>query len=153
MKTVLRDVSEQDIPIFFEHQIDPEACEMAAFKPRNRDDFTQHWNKIRRDDGIDKKTILFEGQVAGHVVCFERDGIRQVGYWIGKAFWGRGLATRAVTELLSDLEERPLYAYVAKHNLGSLRVLEKCGFTIHGEGMTPAKEGDPEVEEFVLILR
>jgi RimJ/RimL family protein N-acetyltransferase len=154
MKTVvLRDVSERDISIFFEHQIDPDACAMAAFNPRSRDDFAQHWVAIRQDDAIDKKTILFGDHVAGYVVCFERRGIRQVGYWIGKTFWGRGIATLAVTDFLGAIDERPLYAYVAKNNLGSLRVLEKCGFTIHGEGMTPAKEGDPEVEEFILILR
>ena len=65
---------------------------------------------------------------------------------------GLPIATRAVTAFLGLEEERPLYAYVAKHNVASLRVLEKCGFTLHGEGIAPGKEGDPEVEEFVLIL-
>ena len=148
----LRDVSEGDVPLFFEHQMDPDASAMAAFAPRDRDAFMEHWNTILEDQAVDKKTILFDEQVAGYIVCFERGGVRQVGYWIGRSFWRRGIATRALAGFVDSLETRPLYAYVAKHNVASLRVLEKCGFTIHGEGMAPAVEGDPEVEEFVLIL-
>ena len=70
----------------------------------------------------------FEGQVAGNVVSWDQDGKRLVGYWIGKEFWGKGLATRALSELLDELTMRPLHAYVAKTNIGSIRVLEKCGF-------------------------
>jgi RimJ/RimL family protein N-acetyltransferase len=145
-------VSEEDIPIFFEHQIDPDACEMAAFKPRSRDEFMEHWNKILGDGSILKQAIVLEHQVAGYVVCFERGGVRQVGYWIGKTFWGQGVASRAVATFVDFVQQRPLYAYVAKHNRASLRVLEKCGFTIHDQGMTAAEEGDPEVEEFALVL-
>ncbi len=152
MKLLLRDVSEEDFPVFFEHQLDPDACAMAAFAGRDRDAFMAHWTDILSDDTVVKRTILFDGHVAGYIVSFVRSDRRQLGYWIGKTFWGKGVATRAVAEFLGLLEMRPLYAYVAKHNLASLRVLEKCGFTIHAEGMAPAEEGDPEVEEFILKL-
>jgi len=148
----LRDVSEDDLPIFFEHQIDPDACEMAAFPPRDRGRFMEHWAKILADETVERKTILHDGQVAGYIVCFERGGKRQVGYWIGRDFWGRGIATRGLTEFLDSVQKRPLYAFVAKHNIGSLRVLEKCGFIVHGEGKLPSDDGRPVVEEFILML-
>jgi RimJ/RimL family protein N-acetyltransferase len=131
--TLLRDVVETDLPIFFEHQRDPEATRMADFPARDREAFTAHWQKILGDDTLTKKTIVFEGQVAGNVVSWEQEGKRLVGYWIGKEFWGKGLATRALAELLVELPMRPLHAYVAKTNLGSIRVLEKCGFKASDE--------------------
>ena len=128
-KSVLRDVVEADIPVLFEHQRDPEAVRMAAFPARDREAFTAHWQRILANDELIKKTILFDGQVAGNIGIFGRDGKRLVGYWIGREFWGRGLATSALAELLTEETARPLYAYVATSNLGSIRVLEKCGFT------------------------
>lgn len=151
-EVVLRDMSEEDLPVLFEHQIDPDACEMAAFAARDKDAFMGRWTEILVDETVDKKTILFDRQVVGYMVSFERGGKRQVGYWIGKTFWGKRIATRALAGFLDCVDRRPLYAYVAKHNVGSLRVLEKCGFTIHGEGLVPCDEGDPEIEEFILVL-
>ena len=149
---LLRDVSKGDLPTFFEHQLDPEAIEMAAFPARDGDAFTAHWKKILADDTVVRKTILLDGQIAGYIVSFDRAGKRQVGYWIGKKFWGRGVATRALSAFLGQVDRRPLYAYVAKHNLASIRVLEKCGFTICGEGKVPPRPGGEEVEEFLMSL-
>jgi RimJ/RimL family protein N-acetyltransferase len=125
---LLRDVLESDLPVFFEHQSDPEATAMADFPPRDREAFDAHWERILADPALVKKTIVFEGRVAGNAVSWEQDGRRLVGYWVGKEFWGKGLATQALTELIDELGTRPLYAYVAKTNIGSIRVLEKCGF-------------------------
>jgi RimJ/RimL family protein N-acetyltransferase len=127
--SLLRDVIESDLPVFFEHQRDPEATAMADFPARDREAFDTHWQKtLAREDRI-AKTIVFDGQVAGNVVSWQDEGGKQlVGYWIGKEFWGKGLATKALAELVEELSVRPLYAYVAPANLGSIRVLEKCGF-------------------------
>jgi RimJ/RimL family protein N-acetyltransferase len=126
---LLRDVVDDDLPIFFEHQRDPEAVAMAAFPAREYDAHMAHWtDNVLPDETAFKRTIDVDGQVAGNVVSWEADGRRLVGYWIGREFWGRGIATRALAEMLEELTERPLHALVAPHNLGSIRVLEKCGF-------------------------
>jgi RimJ/RimL family protein N-acetyltransferase len=148
----LRDVTEDDLPIFFEHQLDPEANEMAAFTPRDEEEFIVHWAKILRDDAVVKRTILFDGSVAGSVVSFEKDGKREVGYWIGREFWGKGIATAALSEFLGHVDARPLFAHVAKHNVASIRVLEKCGFTVSGQATAPPSERGEEVEELILKL-
>ena len=83
----LRDVSESDLPIFFKQQLDPEATEMAAFPSRSRDGFMAHWTNIMADESVLIKTILFNGEVAGNIVCFEQLGEREVGYWLGKEYW------------------------------------------------------------------
>ena len=126
---VLREVVEDDLPILFEHQIDPVAYGMAEFPPRDRAAFMEHWHKnVLGDPTVEKRTIVAGGEVVGHVGCFSRDGKREIGYWIGREHWGRGIATGAVSQFLTEIAERPLYAGVAKGNVASLRVLEKCGF-------------------------
>jgi RimJ/RimL family protein N-acetyltransferase len=149
---LLRDVTQSDLPIFFEQQLDPEATRMAAFPARDGDAFTAHWTKILGDETITKKTILFDGHVAGNIVSFEQGGKPQVGYWIGKEYWGKGIATKALSKFLGYVEARPLYAHVAKHHIASIRVLEKCGFTICGEDKEFSNAGGEEVEEFILKL-
>jgi RimJ/RimL family protein N-acetyltransferase len=148
----LRDVTDADLSIFFEHQLDPEGSRMAAFPSRDRDAFMGHWAKILADQTVITKTVLFEGQVAGNVVSFEREGEREVGYWIGRDHWGKGIATRALSLFLGLDETRPLYAHVAKHNVASVRVLEKCGFRITGEDKDFSDVPGAQVEGFVLEL-
>ena len=53
-----------------------------------------------------------------------------VGYWLGKAYWGRGIASSALALFLEDERHRPLLATVAEHNAGSRRALEKVGFQL-----------------------
>lgn len=149
---LLREVQEADLPALFEHQNDPVANEMAAFPPRDREAFMAHWQKVLADPNVIQRTIVFDGEVAGNVVCFERSGERQIGYWLGRKFWGQGIATRAVREFVSSISIRPLSAHVAKHNRASARVLEKCGFKIFGEDRAAAVTGGEVVDEFVYTL-
>jgi RimJ/RimL family protein N-acetyltransferase len=153
---ILRDTTEDDLPIFFEQQLDPDANYMAAFTardPTDKDAFTAHWAKILGDHTKINKTILLNERVAGYVACFEQFGEREVCYWIGKEYWGRGIATKALSDFLGYVKVRPLYARVAKDNIASLRVLEKCGFTISGEDKGFSNARGEEVEEFILKLR
>jgi len=91
--------------------------------------------------------------VVGHIASFERLGKPEVSYWIGKEYWGKGLATKALSEFLSQVKVRPVYARAAKDNTASLRVLEKCGFKISGEDKGFSHARGKEVEEFILELR
>ena len=118
-----------DLSLFFEHQRDPEACRMAAFPSREYEAFMAHWAKIMADEGVRIRTIVFEGQVAGNVLSFLRGDTREVGYWIAREYWGRGLATAALARFLALDPTRPLYAGVARTNAASMQVLVKCGFT------------------------
>jgi RimJ/RimL family protein N-acetyltransferase len=126
----LRAVTEDDLPVFYEHQRDPIAYRMAAFSPRERDAFMAHWGSILRDASSVNRTIELDGTVAGYVVLFGFEGRREVGYWVGREFWGRGVATRGLAAFLDEVSERPIYAGVVDTNVASIRVLEKCGFTV-----------------------
>ncbi len=149
---VLREALESDLPDFFEDQRDPVALRMAGFVPRDREAFLAHWAKIMADDSVVKRTILLDGEIAGNIVCYESSRRREVGYWIRRELWGKGIATRALAELLSQVAHRPLYAHAARHNVASIRVLEKCGFIPAGEDTRPSLDPAAPVEELVFIL-
>ena len=152
---VLRDVTDDDLPIFFEQQLDPDANYMAAFThkdPTDRDAFMAHWARIRADETIINRTVLCDGQVAGSVASFEDFGQLEVTYWLGREFWGKGIATRALASLLAFQTTRPIYARAAKDNAASLRVLQKCGFVITGEDKGYANARGQVIEEYILTL-
>jgi RimJ/RimL family protein N-acetyltransferase len=151
MKTELRDPVAEDLPIFFAHQREPAALRMADWTARDEDTFMAHWAKTAADPSVLRKTILAGGLVAGYVGSFERQKLREVCYWLGEDVWGKGVATKALAAFLGEEVRRPLWARVAKNNPASLRVLEKCGFTIAGADKYANGAGE-EVEEFVLKL-
>lgn len=98
----LRDVAENDLPIFFEHQRDPDASRMAAFPPRDWDAFLVHWRtKVLSREDVRKKAILVDEEVAGNIMSWMQDGRRLVGFWIEKGHWGRGVATAALAEFVA----------------------------------------------------
>src|SRR6202008_4944933 len=147
----LRAVEDGDLEVFFDHQADPQAVEMAAFPARGWDQFAEHWAKLRADKTLVTRTIVADGIVAGHIGSWQQDGQQLLGYWVGREFWGRGVATQALALLVDEVPTRPLYAHVAVHNLGSVRVLEKCGFQRDHLHEANAPAPDNGIEEFSFV--
>ena len=153
MAVLIREVQDDDLEDFFVQQLDPEATTMAAFPARTREAFMAHWAKIRADDRNFMRTVVVNGQVAGNMLSWEQDGRRLVGYWIGRQYWGRGIATSALKLVLAQVRSRPLHAEVAVHNVGSIRVLEKCGFRpAEVDGKPHTTVGEDGIEEVLLVL-
>ena len=148
----LRDVEPADLPVFYEQQLDADATAMAAFPARDRAAFDAHWaTNVLGNAATVTQTIVVDGQVAGYIGSWPQDDARLVGYWIGKEHWGKGVATRALAAFLHLVTERPLHAHVAAHNVGSIRVLEKCGFSLERE--EKVEEAGQELVEMVFLLR
>jgi RimJ/RimL family protein N-acetyltransferase len=148
----LRDVTSGDIAVFYEHQRDPASSEVAGLYPRDEEAFTAHWERLLQDPSGRKKTIEIDGEVAGQVLSFDSGGQREVGYWLGREYWGKGIATIALSAFLREELTRPLFAHAAKHNVGSIRVLEKCGFQRVREQMGDANGRGPYGAEVVYSL-
>jgi RimJ/RimL family protein N-acetyltransferase len=149
----IRDVQDADLEVFFEYQRDRQATRMAAFPARARGAFFTYWAEIRAGQSVFAQTIVVNGEVAGNVMCWEQWGERAVGYWIGRRHWGRGVATTALALLLCRVTSRPLRAYVAVHNAGSVRVLEKCGFqrVVDRDGQPSTGDSrEPTLIEYIL---
>jgi RimJ/RimL family protein N-acetyltransferase len=153
---VLRDVRKEDLPVFFQNQLDEDASYMAAFTskdPADQEAFSAHWDKILADPTVTIQTILYDGCNAGHVLSYEDEGKPEVSYWIGKAYWGKGIATQALREFLAHKNEiRPIYARVARDNVASRKVLQKCGFTTIGESRGYANARGEEIDELLMEL-
>ncbi len=151
----IREVEPSDLETFYQNQLDPEANRMAAFvgkEPRNRVAFDAHWKKILASPQNMNRTIVADGQVAGHVACFPLEGNMEVTYWIGREFWGKGFATQALTKMLQLVGHRPIYGRTAADNIGSIRVLQKCGFKIIDKDKGFAHGRGEEIEEYILRL-
>jgi len=133
-KIILRPVMVSDLPILFNQQLEPEAIAMSAYPSKDKGEFMRHWEGILKNKAITVRTIIYKDKIAGHIICWKEKYEQQVGYWIGKQFWGRGIATSALGEFLVEVKVRPVYAHVANHNLASRRVLEKNGFVLLDEG-------------------
>lgn len=128
---------------------------MAAFVPRDpsdRDAFLVHWTRVLSDPAVLIKAILWKGRVVGTVGSYLWDGKPQVTYWIGREFWGNGIATQGLTDFLRIVTTRPLYASTASDNVASIRVLEKCGFLMCGSARAFANTRGAEIDEVFFEL-
>ena len=84
--------------------------------------------------------IEVDGEAGGGIrVIFKDDVDRrsaEIGYWLGRRYWGRGIMPAAVCALteytFANFNVCRLYAGVFAHNAASARVLEKCGYELEG---------------------
>ena len=90
------------------------------------------------------------GYVQAGIIAGKTNYEFRIGFWLGRDYWGNGYATEALSAVLENLTEletetkklRPLFALVHERNSPSIRVLEKCGFTLEGPALeTERQEG------------
>ncbi len=93
-------------------------------------------NMVKKENPNNILAIEYQGVFCGMIGLHpQKDVYRlsaELGYWIGEAFWGKGIATAAVQLMIQHgfdtLQLNRIYAGIFEHNLASMRVLEKCGF-------------------------
>lgn len=167
----LRPVEPGDLRELFAFQRDPEANRMAAFgaaDPSDRAAFDARWARIRADPEVLVRTIEVRrgdgvggadggrdaGEVAGSILLWRDEGLDapEVSYWLGRGYWGRGIATAALRAFLDIVTQRPLYGRAASTNPASRRVLERSGFRlVRVDAGVPATDGRL-VDEAILRL-
>jgi RimJ/RimL family protein N-acetyltransferase len=155
MGLTLREVQDEDLPLLFEQWADPVAADMAAFTApdhMDRDAFERRWSRLRSDETVLTRVIVVDDEVAGTIGSWGEPGEREVTYWIGRSYWGKGIATGALTDFLAVERSRPLHARVAFDNVASRRVLEKCDFRVVATERNLAEARSAEIEELVLRL-
>ncbi len=152
---VLRPVEDSDLDALFDQMRDAESVRMAAFTPQDPDDrhaFDAHMSRVRNSPDIVHRAVTRDGHLVGSIASFISDGDTEITYWIERSAWGQGIASRALALLLDTLAVRPVYARAASDNVGSLRVLQKAGFTVIGTEISYATARDAEIEETILRL-
>jgi len=151
----LRPVEDADLDALYDQMRDPEAVWMAAFVFRDPDDrqaFDDHMAKVRNSPDTTVRAVTRDGRIVGSVGCFVIEGDTEVTYWIDRSQWGQGIASRALALLLATIPVRPVHARAASDNVGSLRVLQKTGFSIIGTDVAFAPARRAEIEETILRL-
>jgi len=151
----LRRVETTDLDAIFEQMHDPESVRMAAFTAKNPSDrsaFDAHMKKIMSSTEATLLAITNDDRLVGTIGSFVSDGMREVTFWIDRAWWGQGIASQALAQLLDTESVRPLRARAASDNAGSLRVLQKAGFRRLGTDMGYAPGRGTEIEETILQL-
>ena len=151
----LRPVTDDDLTLIFAQMSDPVAVRMAAFTaddPADRAAFDAWMARLRRSPEVNLRVVTSDGVPVGTAGTFVAEGDTEVTYWIDRAHWGRGVASRALALLLAEVTVRPVYARAAADNAGSLRVLERAGFAVVGADRAYAPGRGAEVDEVVLRL-
>ena len=151
----LRPTEASDLEILFQFQTDKEGGYLAAFMskdPTDKSAYITKYTKLLADPTINNQTILMDNKIVGSVAKFVMEGDPEVTYWIDRKYWGQGIATKALSQLLALETIRPIFGRVAFDNFGSQRVLEKCGFVKTGTDRGFANARQAEIEEFIYKL-
>jgi RimJ/RimL family protein N-acetyltransferase len=154
-KIFIRQTEISDLEFFFLFQLDAEANYLAAFTPADPTDKTAYlekYTKLLNNPTVNNQTILVDETIAGSIAKFEIEGDAEITYWIDRKFWGKGIATTALKNFLTIEKIRPILGRVAFDNLGSQKVLEKCGFVKIGKDKGFANARQAEIEEFIYKL-
>lgn len=111
----------------------------------------EQWISLARRRGPQTRfAIEVEGEAVGGITLEPGSDIErrsaEIGYWLGEAFWGRGIATVAVRTLtgygFEGLDPTRIFAVPFENSFASMRVLERCGYTCEGTMRRSAvKEG------------
>lgn len=140
---VLRPWRRDDLDALVAHANDAEVAHGLADRfphPYTRDDGEVFLAGEVVDFSDPVFAVVVDGRACGainaHPGSAERAHSAELGYWLGRAAWGRGLMTRAVGVFapwaMRELRLHRLYAGVYDFNRASMRVLEKNGFADEG---------------------
>ncbi len=149
----LRPIEHRDLPGIFTMQLDPESNQMAVTNPRTKEEFYAHWTNLLADSDLKSLAIISGESLIGVISSFPMEGRDHIGYWIDRAYWGKGIASKALHLLIREVTRRPLVATVATSNIASIRVLLKNGFILEEVYFSPASERYPECEVANYVLR
>ena len=152
----LRPIEPEDLDLFFEYRLDEVASHMAAFThkdPSDRRAFDIHWERALAMESTLFRTVVCNDHVVGSVGSYVESqlGEPEVTYWIGRDHWGQGIATLALRKFLEIQTVRPIFGRFAVDNVGSRRVLEKCGFKPHSNDCSFANARGEDIDEVAMV--
>ena len=151
----LRPTEIKDLDTLFQFQLDKEGGYLAAFMPKDPTDKTAYINKYSKlldDPTVNNQTIILDNTIVGSIAKFVIQGDTEITYWLDRKLWGKGIATKALTDYLTIETIRPIFGRVAFDNFGSQKVLEKCGFNKVGSDKGYANARQMEIEEYTYKL-
>ena len=143
-RLILRKWKETDAESLFEYAKDPDVGPIAGWQPHRSVEESldvirsvlcgaECYAVCEKENG--KAIGAIELRLNGHTDMTERDDECELGYWLGKPFWGRGYMPEAAREIIrhgfEDLGMNIIWCGYYEGNLKSKRVQEKLGFVYH----------------------
>ena len=140
-RLVLRRWDEADAEDLYRYACDPDVGPIAGWPPHKNPDESravirdvlngrEAYAICLKEDG--RAIGAIELKLNGHTDLTDRDDECEMGYWLGKPFWGRGIVPEAVTEMLrrafEDIGMQKVWVGYYEGNSKSKRVQEKCRF-------------------------
>lgn len=115
-------VGQDDLPLLFKFQLDPESNHMAAFTardPKDRSVFDPQRMKILANEQTLSRAVRVDGEVTGSIGSFIQFGRQKVSYRIDRPNWGNGYAVVGLRLFRQEFQSRPLVTRSATDNLRS----------------------------------
>ena len=140
MSVELRKLQISDAALFAELANDMRIAENTSDRfphPYNETDAQRFIDMHQDESNASVFGILFNGDLVGGIgLHFRADIYRktaELGYWVNPKFWGKGIATKAITKILdygfSNLDVAVVVAHVFGRNAASQHILIKQNFT------------------------
>jgi len=137
----IRQHMDADLPLITRYASDPAVphfLQNAFPSPYTEADARKRLERVKQEPVLEGLALEIDGEFAGTMACrMKKDVLRftgEIGYWLAKPLWGRGVMTEAVRVfsdyLLTQQNLLRLEALVYEPNTASARVLEKAGFTL-----------------------
>ncbi len=140
-RLILRRWEQADAEDLYRYACDPDVGPIAGWPPHKNPDESravirdvlngrEAYAICLKEDG--RAIGAIELKLNGHTDLTDRDDECEMGYWLGKPFWGRGIVPEAVTEMLrrafEDIGMQKVWVGYYEGNSKSKRVQEKCRF-------------------------
>jgi [ribosomal protein S5]-alanine N-acetyltransferase len=158
----LRPFRKSDLPSFVKHINDKTIAARTDAPipyPYTMKDAEQWYRKMRnraRKKGslVKEFAIDIDGEAVGCIAIFPNGHTAGIGYWLGRAYWNKGIMTEAVKEIskygFNELGLRRIHASTFPQSKASMRVLEKAGYKFEGILRKNIKKGDKYIDEHLF---
>jgi [ribosomal protein S5]-alanine N-acetyltransferase len=161
IRFTLRPYRKSDLPSMVKHINDKAIAGNTLTIPypytmKEAEEWYMRFRKMMRRKNINRIAFAIEidGEVVGSIGISRHDHKAEIGYWLGRAYWGKGIMTEVVKETVKycfgELGLRRVYACVFPHNKASMRVLEKAGFKCEGLLRKNVQKGNKLIDEYIF---
>lgn len=163
MKVLLREWKKTDVPglarIANNKRVWDNVRDRLPY-PYTEKDAKEWISLVKKQELVTTFCVEADGEVAGSIgFVLKEDVYRkniEIGYFIGEGYWGQGVATEAVRQLIEHIRKNfdviRIYAEVFEHNKASMKVLEKNGFYLESIRKKAAFKNDAILDDYVWVI-
>src|SRR6266511_2216552 len=162
MKVVLREWKKSDVAALAKIANNKKIWDNVRDRlpyPYTKKDAKEWLALVKKQKTVTTFCIEADGKLAGSIGLTLKDDVyrknAEIGYFIGEEYWGKGIATEAVNQLVDYIQKNfnvvRIYAEVFEYNTASMKVLEKNGFYLESIRKKGAIKNNVIINDFVWV--